>query len=71
MNDFYMYKYNINFNFFSELPKSLPIISGGDQNENYKPGDTLNLTCISAPSNPPARLEWSINDTPVSLISDP
>ena len=33
----------------------------------YKPGDLLNLTCASAPSNPPAQLEWNVNGRPVSL----
>ena len=52
--------------FLLELPKALPKISGGDPNENYKPGDTLNLTCTSAPSNPPASLEWSLHGKPVN-----
>ena len=52
----------------SELPHSQPQITGGGdlKNVNYKPGDLLNLTCTSAPSNPPAKLEWILNDEPVS-----
>ena len=46
-----------------------PIITGGEVPGSldkigklfYKPGDLLNLTCTSAPSNPPATLEWRIN----------
>ena len=54
----------------SELPHSQPQITGGGdlKNVNYKPGDLLNLTCTSAPSNPPAKLEWILNDEPVSYI---
>lgn len=64
---------------FLELPASQPVITGGnfghhlqplsqgeEHNNKYKPGDVLNLTCTSAPSNPPARLEWILNDRPVS-----
>ena len=50
-------------------PGSNPVITGGDiggttdtsGKQFYKPGDLLNLTCTSAPSNPPATLEWRIN----------
>ena len=52
-----------------ELPKSRPKINGGLLDNNYKPGDTLNLTCISAPSNPPATLEWRLNGDSVSYYS--
>ena len=31
------------------------------EEKHYKPGDMLNLTCVSAPSNPPAQLEWTVN----------
>ena len=53
----------------SELPHSQPQITGGGdlKNVNYKSGDLLNLTCTSAPSNPPAKLEWILNDEPVSF----
>eukprot|EP00094_Tigriopus_californicus_P007001 TCALIF_06740-PA protein Name:"Protein of unknown function" AED:0.33 eAED:0.33 QI:0/0.5/0.4/0.6/0.75/0.8/5/0/259 len=50
-----------------ELPSALPRITGGELDPIeksiivYQPGDMLNLTCISAPSNPPAELEWRIN----------
>ena len=27
----------------------------------YRAGDLLNLTCVSAPSNPPSRLKWNLN----------
>ena len=50
-----------------ELPQSQPQITGGDIQKNYKVGDLLNLTCTSAPSNPPAKLEWILNDQPVSI----
>ena len=49
-----------------ELPKTRPEIRGGLPDNNYKPGDTLNLTCVSAPSNPPATLEWKLNGQSVS-----
>ena len=49
-----------------ELPKTRPEIRGGLPDNNYKPGDTLNLTCVSAPSNPPATLEWKLNEQSVS-----
>ena len=52
----------------SELPQSQPQITGGDILKNYKVGDLLNLTCTSAPSNPPAKLEWILNDQPVSTV---
>ena len=42
------------------------MITGGDLKLKYKAGDVLNLTCTSAPSNPPATLEWILNDKPVS-----
>ena len=53
--------HRLNFKIFSELPKSRPEIKGGVIDKNYKPGDMLNLTCVSAPSNPPATLEWKLN----------
>ena len=43
----------------------MPIISGGDPLKNYKAGDILNLTCTSKPSNPAAKLEWTLNGKPV------
>ena len=50
-----------------ELPQNQPqITGGGDININYKPGDVLSLNCTSAPSNPPAKLKWLLNDQPVS-----
>ena len=54
-----------------EMPQSKPVITGGHQElpgapkMKYKPGDVLNLTCTSAPSNPPAQLEWRLNDKKV------
>ena len=52
---------------FLELPQNQPqITGGGDININYKPGDVLSLNCTSAPSNPPAKLKWLLNDQPVS-----
>ena len=62
-------KLNIFCFFLLELPKSRPKINGGLLDNNYKPGDTLNLTCISAPSNPPATLEWRLNGDLVSYYS--
>jgi hypothetical protein len=62
----------------SELPgpSSNPIITGGEVGgttdkygkQFYKPGDLLNLTCTSAPSNPPATLEWRINGQKVNIM---
>lgn len=60
---------------FPELPSALPRITGGEVDPIeksiivYRPGDMLNLTCISAPSNPPAELEWRINGRSVSIES--
>ena len=48
-----------------EVPKRNPQISGSDPKRDYAVGDTLNLTCVSAPSNPPAQLEWRLNGRPV------
>ncbi len=61
--------------FILELPPSLPKISvGGDDpsltvavERTYRPGDVLNLTCTSAPSNPPAQLEWRVNGRQVGM----
>ena len=65
-------KESINKMVVVELPQSQPVITGGHQDLpgkqkiRYKPGDVLNLTCTSAPSNPPAQLEWRLNDKKVS-----
>ena len=59
-----------------EMPQSKPVITGGHQElpgapkMKYKPGDVLNLTCTSAPSNPPAQLEWRLNDKKVCISND-
>ena len=56
-----------------EMPQSKPVITGGHQElpgapkMKYKTGDVLNLTCTSAPSNPPAQLEWRLNDKKVCV----
>ena len=50
-----------------EVPKRNPQISGSDPMRDYSVGDTLNLTCVSAPSNPPAQLEWRLNGRPVGM----
>ncbi|GFY38378.1 ig-like domain-containing protein [Trichonephila inaurata madagascariensis] len=41
-----------------------PVISGGKP--KYQKGDTVDVNCTSAKSNPPAELKWYINDKPVS-----
>ncbi|XP_050687341.1 uncharacterized protein LOC126980928, partial [Eriocheir sinensis] len=43
-----------------KIPEEKPTIFG-TQHE-YKIGDTARLTCVSAPSRPPAILTWYIND---------
>ncbi|KAK8381731.1 hypothetical protein O3P69_015053 [Scylla paramamosain] len=43
-----------------KIPEEKPTIYG-TQHE-YKIGDTARLTCVSAPSHPPASLTWYIND---------
>ena len=64
-------KESINKMVVVEMPQSKPVITGGHQElpgapkMKYKPGDVLNLTCTSAPSNPPAQLEWRLNDKKV------
>ncbi|GFQ64696.1 ig-like domain-containing protein, partial [Trichonephila clavata] len=40
-----------------------PVISGGKP--KYQKGDTVDVNCTSAKSNPPAELKWYINDKPV------
>ena len=62
----FVMKESINKMVVVELPSTQPKISGGNVEIKYKPGDTLNLTCTSAPSNPPATLEWILNDRTVS-----
>ena len=59
-------KESINKMVVVELPSTQPQISGGNLEIKYKPGDTLNLTCTSAPSNPPASLEWIVNNKMVA-----
>ena len=63
-------KESINKMVVVELPSSQPQISGGNLEIKYKPGDTLNLTCTSAPSNPPASLEWIVNNKKVRFLSN-
>ena len=66
-------KESINKMVVVEMPQSKPVITGGHQElpgapkMKYKPGDVLNLTCTSAPSNPPAQLEWRLNDKKVCI----
>ena len=50
----------------TEIPEEKPTIFG-TQHE-YKIGDTARLTCVSAPSRPPAILSWYINDKMVSIV---
>lgn len=38
-------------------------LSGANQ---AKVGDTVELTCVTAPSNPPARISWSLNGRPLT-----
>ncbi|XP_040575798.1 uncharacterized protein [Lepeophtheirus salmonis] len=57
----FVMKESINRMTVVELPKQLPTILGGEIKRTYKPGDFLNLTCTSAPSNPPAKLQWILN----------
>ncbi|XP_042896375.1 uncharacterized protein [Parasteatoda tepidariorum] len=40
-----------------------PVITGGKP--KYQKGDTVDVNCTSAKSNPPAELKWYINDKPV------
>jgi len=68
----FVMKESINKMVVVEMPQSKPVITGGHQElpgapkMKYKPGDVLNLTCTSAPSNPPAQLEWRLNDKKVN-----
>ena len=61
----YIYRRSTCLKLSTELPQTMPVITGGDPKQVYKPGDILNLTCTSAPSNPAAKLEWTLNDEPV------
>lgn len=64
----FVMKESINRMTVVELPKTLPTITGGDLKKNYKPADLLNLTCTSDPSNPPATLQWTVNDQKVDPL---
>ena len=70
----FVMKESINKMVVVEMPQSKPVITGGHQElpgapkMKYKPGDVLNLTCTSAPSNPPAQLEWRLNDKKVCTL---
>ena len=56
-------KESINKMVVVEMPQSKPVITGGHQElpgapkMKYKPGDVLNLTCISVLSNTPAQIK--------------
>ena len=69
----FVMKESINKMVVVEMPQSKPVITGGHQELpgapkiKYKSGDVLNLTCTSAPSNPPAQLEWRLNDKKVCI----
>ncbi|XP_037782302.1 uncharacterized protein LOC119578759 [Penaeus monodon] len=43
-----------------ELPEGRPEVVGGQP--QYRPGDTVNLTCHAPKSIPPANLTWYINE---------
>lgn len=43
-------------------PKEV-VISGATE---AKVGDVVQLSCVTAPSNPPARISWSLNGRPLS-----
>lgn len=51
----------------SALPKEGPHIHG--QEKTYQIGDTINLTCTSGKSYPPAKLKWFINNQEVSRFT--
>ncbi|KAG5669709.1 hypothetical protein PVAND_000005 [Polypedilum vanderplanki] len=46
------------------LPNSGPFIQGEEQ--AYQSGDKLNLNCTSARSHPPSKLQFFINDNPIT-----
>ncbi|ROT75712.1 Cell adhesion molecule 2 [Penaeus vannamei] len=46
-----------------ELPEGRPEVMGGQP--QYRPGDTVNLTCRAPKSIPPANLTWYINEKEV------
>ena len=52
------------FLFSTEPPSARPVLSGGLQ--KYDVNDTVDVTCTSAPSRPPTKLTWHINDQEVS-----
>ncbi|CAL4091344.1 unnamed protein product, partial [Meganyctiphanes norvegica] len=47
------------------IPDEQPNIEG-EVHRSYHPGDTVTLNCTSAPSVPPAKLVWNVNDKPAS-----
>lgn len=55
------------FYYFLGLPKEDPAILGVQN--TYAIGDYVMANCTSSPSNPPATLEWLINNKTVSLNS--
>ncbi|XP_034240325.1 cell adhesion molecule 2-like [Thrips palmi] len=46
------------------IPKENPTITGPDR--QYQVGDNLGLNCTSAKSHPASKLQWFINDKPVT-----
>ncbi|XP_047478324.1 uncharacterized protein LOC125031499 [Penaeus chinensis] len=48
-----------------ELPEGRPEVMGGQP--QYRPGDTVNLTCRAPTSIPPANLTWYINEKERSI----
>lgn len=53
-----------------DLPDDKPRITGVNEN-GYKIGDSIQATCTSWQSNPPANLTWFINGEPVSDETTP
>ncbi|CAL4091643.1 unnamed protein product, partial [Meganyctiphanes norvegica] len=47
------------------IPDEQPNIEG-EVHKSYRPGDTVTLNCTSAPSVPPAKLVWIVNDKQAS-----
>lgn len=48
--------------FYTDAPKDV-FLSGAT---HAKVGDAVQLNCVTAPSNPPARISWSMNGRPLS-----
>lgn len=55
-----------NYLFFTESREDGPVISGGKK--EYQVGEIVDVNCTASKSQPPAELQWYINDKEVTNI---